>query len=69
MPQPFIAVADDGSISSEWDRGGQSLHVTFFDDADEVYFYNPAGEEWEGTVDAVDKLTEAMHSIARTTTE
>ena len=65
VPEPFIAAGDDGSISSEWDVAGNSLHVTFFDDTDEVYFFSPGGEEWEGTLDATDKLSEAMRTIAQ----
>jgi hypothetical protein len=65
MPAPFVAIGDDGSISSEWDGCGSSLHVTFFDDTNEVYFFNPEGEEWEATVHAVDKLSEAMLTIAQ----
>ena len=69
LPEPFLAVADDGSISSEWDIRGNSLHVTFFDSSDEVYFVSPGGEEWEGTLDAVDKLSEAMRAIVRASRE
>ena len=69
MPEPFIAVGDDGSISSEWDVNRHSLHVTFFDDADEIYFVSPGGEEWEGTLDANDKLSDAMRTIAQAARE
>ncbi len=64
LPDPFVAIADDGSISSEWDIGGSSLHVTFIDDTDEVYFFSPNGDEWESTLDAVDKISGAMRVIA-----
>jgi hypothetical protein len=64
LPEPFIAIGDDGSISSEWDVGGNSLHVTFLDNIDEVYFVSPHGDEWESTLDAVDKISSAMRAIA-----
>ena len=57
LQNPFVAVGDDGSISTEWDVGGSSLHVTFDDETEEVYFVSPDGEEWESTLDAVDKLS------------
>jgi hypothetical protein len=69
MPEPFIAIGDDGSISSEWDVHRNSLHVTFFGNADEVYFVSPSGEEWEGTLDAVDKLSDAMRTIVQAVRE
>jgi len=64
LPNPFIAIGDDGSVSSEWDISDRSLHVTFFDDGDEVYFSNPDGDEWEATTDAVDKVSAAIRTIA-----
>ncbi|MGH3218559.1 MAG: hypothetical protein ACRDPY_07480 [Streptosporangiaceae bacterium] len=63
MPSPFIAVGDDGSISTEWDVGGNSLHVTFEGDTEEAYFFSPTGEEWESSLDAVDKVSSAMRAI------
>jgi hypothetical protein len=65
LPEPFVAIGDDGSISSEWDAEGNSLHITFFNDTNEVYFFSPGGDEWEGTIDAVDKLSNAMRTIVR----
>jgi hypothetical protein len=67
LQNPFVAVGDDGSISTEWDVGGSSLHVTFDDETEEVYFVSPDGEEWESTLDAVDKLSSAMRTIALAT--
>ena len=67
LPDPFIAIGDDGSISSEWDVAGNSLHVTFADDIDEVYFVSPDGDEWESTLDAVDKISSAMRTIVLAT--
>jgi len=64
MPNPFVATGDDGSISTEWDVGGNSLHITFERDMEEVYFSSPTGEEWESSLDAVDKLSSAMRIIA-----
>src|SRR6266536_416126 len=64
LPNPFVAIGDDGSISTEWDVDGNSLHVTFDDDIEEVYFFSPNGEEWESSLDAVDKLSSAMRTIA-----
>ncbi len=67
LPNPFVAIGDDGSISTEWDAGGNSLHVTFEGDTEEVYFVSPTGEEWESSLDAVDKLSSAMRTIALAT--
>jgi len=64
VPNPFVAIGEDGSISTEWDIGGRSLHITFEGDTEEVYFFSPDGEEWESTLDAIDKVTSAMRSIA-----
>ena len=64
LPNPFVAVGDDGSISTEWDAGGNSLHVTFDDETEEVYFFSLGGDEWESTLDAIDKLSSAMRTIA-----
>lgn len=64
MPSPFVAIGDDGSISTEWDVGGNSLHVTFGGDTEEAYFFSPTGEEWESSLDAVDKVSSAMRVIA-----
>jgi hypothetical protein len=64
LPNPFIAIGDDGSISTEWDVEGNSLHVTFEGDTEEVYFFSPIGEEWESSLDAVDKVSSAMRAIA-----
>jgi hypothetical protein len=64
LPDPFVAIGDDGSISAEWDIGKNSLHVTFADDGDEVYHLTSAGEEWESALDATDKISSAMRVIA-----
>jgi len=64
LPNPFVAIGDDGSIATEWDVDGSNLHITFDGDTEEVYFFDPHGEEWESTLDAVDKLSSAMRSIA-----
>lgn len=64
LPDPFIAIGDDGSISTEWDTNGSSLHVTFDNDNGEVYFCSPDGDEWESSLDATDKISAAMRVIA-----
>jgi hypothetical protein len=64
LPNPFVAIGDDGSISTEWDVAGNSLHITFDKDAEEVYFFSPDGEEWESSLDAIDKVSAAMRTIA-----
>lgn len=64
LPNPFVAIGDDGSIVAEWDADGSNLHITFEEGSEEVYFFDPRGEEWESTLDAVDKLSSAMRSIA-----
>jgi hypothetical protein len=43
--RPFVALGDDGSIGIEWDRAGQSLHVSFSSYGDE--FYWSRGDDWE----------------------
>jgi hypothetical protein len=64
VPDPFMAIGDDGSISTEWDTNGNSLHVTFGNDSGEVYFCTPGGDEWESSLDATDKISAAMRVIA-----
>jgi hypothetical protein len=64
LPNPFVAIGDDGSISTEWDADGNSLHVTFNNDNEEVYFFSRSGEEWESSLEALDKLSSAMRTIA-----
>jgi hypothetical protein len=67
IPNPFVAIGDDGSISTEWDAAGNSLHVTFEGDTEEVYFFSPTGEEWESSLDAVDKISSALRTIVLAT--
>jgi hypothetical protein len=64
LPNPFLAIGEDGSISTEWDADGSSLHITFDEETEEVYFLSPNGDEWESTLDAVDKVSSAMRTIA-----
>jgi hypothetical protein len=63
LPEPFIAIGDDGSIGAEWDVGDNNLYVTFDHDATEVYFASDEGDEWEATLDAADKVQSAMRAI------
>lgn len=63
LPDPFIAIGDDGSISSEWDVAGNSLHVTFYSDSSEAYFSTPSGYSWEGSVGAIDRISAALRVI------
>src|SRR5258708_4847241 len=65
LPEPFIAVGDDGSISAEWDVRGSSFHATFYSNSNEVYFHSPVEEPWEGSTDATSNVSAALRFIAR----
>ncbi len=65
LPESFIAVGDDGSISAEWDVGGNSFHATFYNEANEVYVYSPITGSWEGSVAATSVVSAALRDIAR----
>ena len=65
MPRPAIGVGDDGTISVEGDRRGNTLHVMFEEGNAEVYFAGANGDEWETNLgQAPDKLDMAMRTIA-----
>lgn len=66
MPQPHVGAGDDGTISVEWDRGANHLHVMFEDRSGEVYFQASNGDEWDTSIDAGhDKIRAALRAIAR----
>jgi hypothetical protein len=66
MPQPHVGAGDDGTVSVEWDRRGNHLHVMFEDTSGEVFFQSSNGDEWETPLDAGhDKIRAAIRQIAR----
>jgi hypothetical protein len=65
MPRPQIGLGEDGSVSVEWDRAGNALHVRFEASAAEVYFASDAGDEFETDLGAgQDKIAAALRTIA-----
>lgn len=65
LPAPFITVGEAGTIVLEWDTSTTELHITFGDDADEVYFADSELGEWEGTLSSSPKkLISAIRSVA-----
>src|SRR5262249_19491 len=46
MPEPFVAIGDDGSVGAEWEHAAGHLYVTFSQAADEVYWCSADGQEW-----------------------
>ena len=65
MPQPYLGVGDDGSVSVEWDRSDNALHVRFAANSAEVYFSGRNGDEFETALDAgEDKIRAALLALA-----
>jgi hypothetical protein len=66
IPRPHVGAGDDGTISIEWDRGENHLHVMFEDNSGEVFFHASNGDEWDTPIDAGhDKIRAALRAIAR----
>lgn len=66
MPRPHVGAGDDGTISIEWDRGANHLHIMFEDGSGEVFFHASSGDEWDTSIDAGhDKIRAALRAIAR----
>jgi hypothetical protein len=65
MPAPFVGAGSDETISLEWQRGPNILHVMFDRDGAEIYFAGGNGDEWETRLEhASDKLDAALRAIA-----
>lgn len=66
MPQPYLGVGDDGSVSVEWDRADNVLHVRFEAHGADAYFSGSNGDEFETSLDAgEDKIRAALQALAR----
>ena len=64
MPEPFVAIGDDGSIGIEWERDVGLLYLTFGQDGDEAYWCSPDGAEWEGSLgSSIPRLVDAMFEL------
>ena len=65
-PRPSLGIAPDDTVSVEWHRWGNSLHVLFSGHAAEVYFAAHDGDEFEVALDAgYDKVAAVIRTIAR----
>jgi hypothetical protein len=68
LPRAAVAAGEDGSLYVEWDVAGNSLHVSFHSDGDEVYFAGDNGDEWEANeVIGLRKLEHAIEHIRAAT--
>lgn len=66
FPQPAIGIAEDDTVSVEWHRSGNVLHVLFGEADAEVYFSAASGDEFETALDVgYDKVADAIRAIAR----
>jgi hypothetical protein len=64
MPEPFVAVGDDGSVGAEWEYAAGHLYLTFSQAADEVYWCSADGQEWEGLlVRSIPRLVAAIFEL------
>jgi len=64
-PEPMVFPGHDRTISLEWDRDGETLHVLFDDEGGEWYFESAEGGSQEGTlVGSVQALTQALRDLA-----
>lgn len=50
MPEPFLAIGDDGSVGAEWSSRGNYLYLTFGSEGDEVLWNGSNGDEWDATL-------------------
>lgn len=65
-PRPSLGIAPDDTVSVEWHRSGNTLHVLFSGHEAEVYFAAHDGDEFETSLDAgYDKVAAALRTIAR----
>jgi hypothetical protein len=61
MPEPFVAIGDDGSVGAEWEYALGHLYVTFSRVTDEVYWCSADGWEWEDLlVRSIPRLEDAI---------
>ena len=65
MPEPAVAIGDDGSIGVEWDKATERLYVSFAASVREFYWCDGAGNEWEFSLPkGADKLADAVLSLS-----
>jgi hypothetical protein len=63
--RPFVALGDDGSIGFEWDRGNNSLHLSFSGYGDEFYWSRGTGWETDGPISGNERMVLlAIHDSA-----
>lgn len=66
MPEPFVAIGDDGSVGVEWEYPAGHLYLTFAGVGDEVYWSPSTGAEWEGPlVRSIPKLVDAIFGLMK----
>jgi hypothetical protein len=66
MPEPFVAIGDDGSVGIEWEENAGHLYLTFAATEDEVYWCSAAGAEWEAPLrQSISPFVDAMFDLMK----
>jgi hypothetical protein len=66
MPEPFVAIGDDGSVGIEWEQDAGHLYVSFETTGDEVYWCSSAGVEWEGDLHhSIPQFVDALFDLVK----
>jgi hypothetical protein len=64
MPEPVVAIGDDGSVGAEWEYAAGHLYLTFSQAADEVYWCSADGREWEDLLArSIPRLVDAIFEL------